>query len=1255
MDTRCKYRSLFLSSLAFGALWMQPIHAENGTSNHFTIPMVEKGPEIDGQMSAGEWNKAVALSGFIDQFDNVASARQVTYYVQADSEFLYLAQKSEIRPEETVAWDQKNDTVLTQPTWFLVNDSAMSFSVAAGEVVNADEPSIFQYSLNATGRLWKNEWAPLWGGTIKARGGEQNFRYKNEFVSEQSFDEDKTIWISEVSLPLSSFGVKELKEGDEWKMLLARDYPNGDQTAWTYSPDWQFSDRWSNKRFANAIGFGNAYTDEEGYAETTFSATEPVVRVLGWGDLANGVIDPNITIYNPGNEAATVMLSLKHAIEYGAGLPLPNQEMEVDVPAGSEVQVDFNPMEAPVDLASTLTFTATGSSGAKLMYQAIPLKPSLPIAGKAAPADLSVASGLRKHAKHGRKEITAYDPINNHLNLELMGNERMQDQAVHDVILSVRKAGEVAPFVEEDPIVIDESMRIGRDSDENPRWLFTQIIELPELEPGLYEVTATSRAKDGSELAEGRQRFIRYDHEKELPWLDNQIGVSDRVLEPWTPIEASENGDSLSLDVTERIIEVGGSGLWRGVQVNGEELLVGPVRVDLTRDGSLLALEPEAKLRDVEIADHEVSWRGGSSGSGWNVEVQGRLEYDGYNEFRIKFNPPADNGKVDSIRLVVPLKASTAKLLHATGGIWMRSQVSSIALAEEEGQLWNSGQSRSNSHNGTHLEVGNFKPYVWVGNVDSGVAFMADSDQGWVPPQGVHNTNEGSIEVERDGETVNLVLNLVARPFTFTKPREVLFSLQPTPIKPFEADWRERRSRLHIQLAFAPSSKDGWSYDGQKWRGKNGAEFGGGHGNQHFPLNWELNREREEILSAGFGRGRLHSEGTPFLPYQILNGAVNLQVEDEKVPGLQGAGFMGYLGAQVLSTEEAGSGSITKQDMDHRLFRYQRWAREVPISGFYFDNSFPGMNSNPWAGQGYFLDLPDRPNKDGKIQAGYNLVNMREFFKRLRTVFEDEGRRPYIWLHATDSQMVSAYAFADVLFLGENFPRLNDKNPWFSSKFDPATMQVMASQQATGFPVNILEMWGKFDDKSLGKQAKRDLIGWELVHDTDGSGVFPADWRGMDISRPAEFLPYWDESVAESLWADQEEIYVSAWRQENDLRVIVFNRSDEDATDIRVALDLEALEVETPEGGWVLADVENSELELNGQFQGENFSISLDVPAHDYRLFTLKSIASTEADRQRAEERAAAEKARRTALKEAKKAQKAAERAAAANDASDSE
>jgi len=122
---------------------------------------------------------------------------------------------------------------------------------------------------------------------------------------------------------------------------------------------------------------------------------------------------------------------------------------------------------------------------------------------------------------------------------------------------------------------------------------------------------------------------------------------------------------------------------------------------------------------------------------------------------------------------------------------------------------------------------------------------------------------------------------------------------------------------------------------------------------------------------------------------------------------------------------DGGNGNMAEVDVDYRLWCYRNWIEHVGLQGMYFDLSEPLLAANPTGGFGYKLDLPDRPDLDGKVQPGYGVTRVRDFYKRLRTIFVENGvEEPYIWVHSTDGNIVSAFAFIGFLLDGENEPRI---------------------------------------------------------------------------------------------------------------------------------------------------------------------------------------------------------------------------------------
>src|SRR5581483_4660892 len=104
---------------------------------------------------------------------------------------------------------------------------------------------------------------------------------------------------------------------------------------------------------------------------------------------------------------------------------------------------------------------------------------------------------------------------------------------------------------------------------------------LPELTPGVYEITASLLRKDKKLLARSRDLFIRYDHAKDLPWIGNKIGLEDKVAQPWTPIVTKESESNLSLACWGRTYEINGSGFPTQINTVGQNILTAPIRIEM--------------------------------------------------------------------------------------------------------------------------------------------------------------------------------------------------------------------------------------------------------------------------------------------------------------------------------------------------------------------------------------------------------------------------------------------------------------------------------------------------------------------------------------------------------------------------------------------------------------------------------------------------------------------------------------------------
>ena len=1140
-------------------------------------PKAQTVPVIDGHLQPGEWDDAVAVTGVINQFDGLAHPRQATFWMKYDEKYVYVAQRSTLLPGEIAGG------VHQPPFWFSDNDNSVVICLSPGRKNSGDLPSHYLLRANISGKTVMSE--------ITGQIAGVNVRYPNpEWAGKpmiaNSLSADQTVWESEYAIPLAEMKVEAVGDGESWRALFARDYASLDQNSVVVSHDWRFGPALRHWNLA----LYNNYTQAADYATVTLRAKTPVIQVLGLGDLPHGQVAPQLAIGNTGADAATVTIGVQVVAPSGEALPA--HTARVTVAPGQRREVRIPPVVAGMDKEWSLLLDVHDTAGNVLYQQVVPFRPDYAADRLAAVPDVYF-SGAHKEKQFIEATMSVYDPWVNKLIAQLRVNDRPWKAEVARADVAIQRPKETKPFI----------------TFPMPDFTMAGVSELhaklPELTPGLYEATARVYDKTGKVLARASNLFIRYDHARELPWIGNTIGQSTKVLPPWTPITSKAKADNLSLSCWGRTYTVSGSGLLARLQAVGGELLAAPLRLEVMTGGKALPLRASAVPTQVVSAPEQVSFNGELNGPGWRIRTASRLEYDGYLHYRLRLEPQGAQA-VERIRLVIPLRPAEATLLHAAAAD-MRAAVSWVELPAGPGKIWDSGQAVDATYNGKGLTVGNFKPYVWVGGAHRGLAFLADNDQGWVPDE---TKATSAIAVERTAFSVNLILNLVARPFVMDHPREIAFSLQATPVRPLPDDFRHTRTQYNIQAAFPPVDADGWSSDGQQLMiHEPRSWFVSGGGATPYPINWARNIARAQSLAA---------QGTWFTPYQAMNGWLSVaEVDDPRVPALQGANFYGYLCNALTGSLEWGDGVLTRADMESRLWRYQRWIKETRMPGLYFDNAYPSLGTNIDIGQGYVLDLPDRPKLHGAIQPGYSLTGMREFLKRLRTIYVEEGLEPRIWIHATDGFMLSCFSFADNLLGGENGPYLTPKNPYFSEKWPPATMQAMHNPQQSGITTSQLVMLGDgFEPwhlSPLTRQVFRDFNGYMRLHDAEPTNFQNMPANGIDLRRPAEFLPYWDPPVHAALRTGEATTLASGWRQDNLLEVLVFNRSADARPAEQLQVDLAGLGLEMPAGTSFIAvdlDQDGAESEIGGaihtQVDGARMTIDVPLMPHNYRRFLIR-------------------------------------------------
>ncbi|OPZ23936.1 MAG: hypothetical protein BWZ02_03029 [Lentisphaerae bacterium ADurb.BinA184] len=465
--------------------------------------------------------------------------------------------------------------------------------------------------------------------------------------------------------------------------------------------------------------------------------------------------------------------------------------------------------------------------------------------------------------------------------------------------------------------------------------------------------------------------------------------------------------------------------------------------------------------------------------------------------------------------------------------------------------------------------------------------------------------------IHRDEGLTELVLNLIADPRTLDQPRTIVFALEATPVKPLPPDFRRTLTGLgnthtftggpgsysHLVPAYKGSQRHPTGWDGA-WTPD------GNMVNSPFPADWDLNR---------FFNLELAKTGKLYLPYQTLNYTHLTRQLDPRTQGLEGPELWHIIGPEI-ECKGNGGWCMTPVHMQYRLYRYRDWIRHSSLRGFYFDNAYPILCADRGHGCGYALD-------DGRIQPTFTLFNMREFYKRLRTLIVAEGIEPCIMTHSTDTFMPAAYAFVDVMMDGETYryrvpketaPALappapgatvadadvtaaaatdtdglaaeliaaeaaatpearepaTDPAPWrryWSEYWPPEHFQVFGPPQHWGI-MAVTMAYQKHGEEAPADQVARNgsaFLAYLLLHDTEyylgASRGARLSQAGFDLAEEMRFLPYWEPETRRALHAPAPDVLVGGYQQGDLLLIVAFNRSRLPVRQLPVTVELGAL------------------------------------------------------------------------------------------------
>lgn len=282
--------------------------------------------------------------------------------------------------------------------------------------------------------------------------------------------------------------------------------------------------------------------------------------------------------------------------------------------------------------------------------------------------------------------------------------------------------------------------------------------------------------------------------------LGSTEGITRRVPSPWTPLQVEPASGGFRVRCWGREYRFGKDSFVERISSGGRSLLAGPVRAFAKVNGRVVGWSGHAP-RAAGLSPDQAVLSHTLTGDGLMLRTQAEVEFDGMVRFdwELTASRPA---LLEALTLEIPIRRECAKYFYQYRGYC--------------------GDDRKFGAITERRMFKGFRPCLWFGDDERGLAWFAESDQGW------HKADPSRVtEVVTGGKTVLLRLHLVSSPvrlLTGAAARRIVpvitdktvpcaaslrhtFGLQATPVKPVERDAWDHRIMCVLQNApGAPST-----------------------------------------------------------------------------------------------------------------------------------------------------------------------------------------------------------------------------------------------------------------------------------------------------------------------------------------------------------------------------------------------------------------------------------------------------------------
>ncbi|MFW5982802.1 MAG: glycoside hydrolase domain-containing protein, partial [Candidatus Brocadiia bacterium] len=881
---------------------------------------------------------------------------------------------------------------------------------------------------------------------------------------ENHVDEDEDVWTAELRIPWTDLG---WDKGDVLDRSIGLVIGRNFKSPWN-QPTW--------------MPLGESFSSVGEYPEVRLTEDDPVVRLEQLEhDTFMGGPPLEMSVLNPSDEARKVKVDM---LITSTDMPKIEEEKVLDVPAGEKETFEHQIEEGRLHERAQHTFnlTVTDAESDQVLFRHKGSQWKKP------PRKLwNVRTGPNPQAAAKIGYYPSYKVLKVWLRPDELGEEFTDTRSA--TITVTDEAGEEI-LDKEYTWSADESVGLAE---------FT----LPGIDEGEY---VTRIDIEGYE-----ETLVRHFEDRSFVWEDNHLGLTTRIFPPFEPIKTDDN----TLDVVMRKYTMNGLGLWDSVQARGnetdfKELLAAPVNVELSTESDALDAEGEKLEGDGEFTstkDHEVVFEGGASHPAVNVESRTITEYDGCMRVEMDLSPGEQPEEIQGLWVDIPIKDELAPLYH----------VSTTALRvnpsgrtpEGDGLVWDTRDFADGE-----WPTG-FRPYIWLGAEERGLAWFADNDKNWVKDVDYEEGEyDPAFSLHRKDGVLTLRIHLVQRPVTLERQRHIVFGLMATPAKPMPEDWRAIGRPDHDGMTFSMghgyglygsyASKYPVNYDWARFDHTYARRIGDKdlqkRAKKRVDTWYERNVDEraQKIQKLDRLDGLDFSRKAPKDPYTVYFEEVNatLGKGGEELPAF----YTEWSGRPVEENMfndpppvrlNASTSSAVESYRDFACWYAAEWLRRG--MGIYFDNTFPHQATDPLTTSAY--------RWRGRIVPSAGMWNYRKYMKRIWVMHQqmyNSDAPQAMMLHMTNTN-IAPYMVWNEYNLDFEW-RKSDKV--LQKRFSPEIIRTEALGLKTG---NVPVVLGFSGGPAM------------LVHEVKkGISVsnYPEPLTEFGYGKPdCEVINYWDEDA----------------------------------------------------------------------------------------------------------------------------------------------